>query len=217
MVDKVEEEAADQKGFKGTLNVHQVAGIYSSSILGIPTKRITLTMKSLSCFCNSGSCEHYKIGSINYAQKPRWTVEKVFTESEPEDFESAKPEMIRTSPQRLDDDIAGTSGIGNSCYNTGDYVLVKYPAKNIEYRYAAVINDIDNDESELRVTFLKICVQKMQMFRIDDNDVADVSFDQVVQKLDNIDLILKGKRIFYQFSTQAQVFECYLVKMLRSL
>lgn len=32
MVDQVEEEAADKKGFKGTLNVHQVAGVYSSFI-----------------------------------------------------------------------------------------------------------------------------------------------------------------------------------------
>lgn len=210
MVDKVEEEAADQKGFKGTLNVHQVAGVYSSSILGLPTKCKTLTMKNLSCFCNSGSCEHYKIGTVNFALKPRWTVEEVFTESEPEDHESAKPELTPTpnkSPQRLDDVVAGPSGIRNSCYNTGDYVLVKYAAKNVEYRYAAVINNIDNDENDLRVTFLKICDQKVQIFRIDDNDIADVSFDQVVQKLDNPNLILKGKRIFYQFSSEVDVFE----------
>lgn len=210
MVDKVEEEASDQKSFKGTLNVHQVAGVYSSSILGLPTKCKTLTMKSLSCFCNSGFCEHYKVGSINFALKPRWTVEEVFTESEPEDLESAERELISTqnkSLQRFDDDIAGTSGIRNSCYNTGDYVLVKFPAKNVEYRYAAVINEIDDDENDLRVTFLKICDQKVQTFRIDDKDISDVSFDQVVQKLNNPDLIVKGKRIFYKFSTQIDVFE----------
>ncbi|KAF9798760.1 hypothetical protein SFRURICE_021557, partial [Spodoptera frugiperda] len=187
MVDKVEEEAADQKGFKGTLNVHQVAGVYSSSILGLPTKCKTLTMKNLSCFCNSGSCEHYKIGTVNFALKPRWTVEEVFTESEPEDHESAKPELTPTpnkSPQRLDDVVAGPSGIRNSCYNTGDYVLVKYAAKNVEYRYAAVINNIDNDENDLRVTFLKICDQKVQIF------------DQLFKKLDNPNLILKEREYF---------------------
>ncbi|KAK0158077.1 hypothetical protein PV327_011156 [Microctonus hyperodae] len=210
MVDKFEKEAADQKGFKGTLSVHQVAGVYSRPILSLPTKCKTLTMKSLSCFCNNVSCEHYKIGSINFALKPRWTVDEVFTESEPEDLESAKPKltlMPNKYSQRLDENIAGTSGIQNSCYNTGDYVLVKYPAKNVEYRYAAVINEIDDDESDLRVTFLKICNQKVQIFRIDDNDIADVSFDQVVQKLDNPDLVLQGKRIFYQFSTPVEVFE----------
>ena len=210
MVDKVEGEASNQKSFKGTLDVHQVAGVYSSSILGLSTKCKTLIMKSLSCFCNSGSCEHYKIGSVNFALKPKWTVEEVFTDSEPEDLESAERELTSTpnkSTQGLDDDIAGTNRIRNSCYNTGDYVLVKFPAKNVEYRYAAVINEIDDDENDLRVTFLKICDKKVQTFRIDDKDISDVSFDQVIQKLDNPDLIVKGKRMFYKFSTQVNVFE----------
>lgn len=107
----------------------------------------------------------------------------------------------------MDDDIAGTSGTRNSYYNAGDYVLVKFPIKNAEYRYAAVTNEIDDDENDLRVTFLKICDHKVQTFRIDDKDISDVSFDQVIQKLDNPDLIVKGKRIFYRFSTQVDVFE----------
>lgn len=112
MVGKVEEEASDQTSFKGTLNVHQVAGVYSSFILGRPTQCKTLTMKSLSCFCTSGSCDHYKIGSINFA--PRWTVEEVFTESEPEDLESAERELTFTlKPSKIDDDIATTSGLRN--------------------------------------------------------------------------------------------------------
>lgn len=156
--------------------------------------------------CNSSeSCEHYKI------VKPRWTVEEVFTESEPADLETAKPELIPAPnkfPQRFDDVIAGTSGTRNSYYNTGDYFLVKYPAKNVEYRYAAVINEIDDDEDDVRVTFLKICKQKVQIFRMDDNDISDVSIDHLVQKLDNPNLILKGNRIFYQFPTQVNVFEC---------
>ncbi|KAF5275007.1 hypothetical protein FQA39_LY06944 [Lamprigera yunnana] len=202
-------ESADQKGIKGIINVHQVAGVYSSSIFGFPNKCKTLTMKSLSCFYNSVSCEHYKIGSINFALKPTWTVE-VFTASELEDLESAEPKLIPTpnkSPQRLDVDIAGTSGTRNSCYNTGDYVLVKFPTKNVKYRYAAVINEIDDDKNDLRVAFLKICDHNVQTFRIDDKDISDVSFDEIIQKLDNPDLIVKGKRIFYQFSTQVDVFE----------
>lgn len=70
-----------------------------------------------------------------------------------------------------------------------------------------MINEIDDDENDLRVTFLKICDQKAQLFKIDDRDISDVSFDQVVLKLDNPDLILKGKRIFYQFPTEVDVFE----------
>ena len=164
MVDQVEEEASAQMSFKGTLKVHQVAGVYSRHILGIQTKCKTLTMKSLSCFYNGESCEHYKIGSINIVLKPRCTVEKVFTESEPEDLESAMSELKPTlskSFKRLEDDVAGTGGIQKLKNNTGDYILVKLPSKNVEYRYAAVINEMDDDENELRVTFLKIWDQKV--------------------------------------------------------
>ena len=88
----------------------------------------------------------------------------------------------------MEDDVAGTGVIQNSCYNTGNYIL-------------------DDDENELRVTFLKICAHNAQTFRIDNKDISDVSFEQVIQKLDNPDLIIKGERIFYKFSTQVGVFE----------
>lgn len=68
----------------------------NGSILGLPTKRKTLTMKSPSCFCNSGSGEHYKIDSIEFALKPRSTAEEVYTEFEPEDLESAEPKLKAT-------------------------------------------------------------------------------------------------------------------------
>nr|CAH7736055.1 unnamed protein product [Callosobruchus chinensis] len=99
------------------------------------------------------------------------------------------------------------SGTRNSCYSTGDYVLVKFLTKNVEYHYAAIINEIDDYENNLHVTFLKICEDKVQTFGIDDKDISDVSFDQVIQKLDNPDLTAKRKRIFYQCSTQVDVFE----------
>lgn len=59
------------------------------------------------------------------------------------------------TPKTLDE-IVGTSGTRNSWFNTGDYVLVKFSAKNVEYYYTVVI-DIDEDENYLWVTFLKIC------------------------------------------------------------
>ncbi|CAK1584774.1 unnamed protein product [Parnassius mnemosyne] len=165
-------------------------------------------MKSLSCFCNSGSCEHNKTGSINFDLKSRLTEEEVFTDSISEqNLESVETSTPNKLPKTFDDEIAGTSGTQNSCYNTGDYVLVKLSAKNVEYRYAAVVNEIDEDENDLQVTFLKICDKKMQTFKINDRDISDVSFDQVIQKLDNPNFILKGKRIFYKFSTQVDVFE----------
>ncbi|KAL3282062.1 hypothetical protein HHI36_005262 [Cryptolaemus montrouzieri] len=90
-------------------------------------------------------------------------------------------------PQRLDDDIAGMSGTRNSYYNTGDHVLIKYPTKNVECSYVAVINEIDDDENDLRVTFIKIYDHKVQTFKINDKDISDVSFDQGIQNMDDPD------------------------------
>ncbi|KAL3287404.1 hypothetical protein HHI36_001877 [Cryptolaemus montrouzieri] len=90
IADKIEKESVDQKGFEGTLNVHQIAAVYFISILGF----------------QKGSCKHYKIGSINFALKHKW--KEVFTNSEPEDLECAKPELNpipNKSPHRLDDDM----------------------------------------------------------------------------------------------------------------
>ncbi|KAL3283967.1 hypothetical protein HHI36_018138 [Cryptolaemus montrouzieri] len=89
------------------------------------------------------------------------------------------------------ENMAGPSSIQQ--YNVGDYVLDKFPVK---YSYAAIINQIDNEEDEITVTFMKICDDKGHTFKIDEIDVSDVSFEQIAEKLPNPDLILKEKRRF---------------------
>nr|CAI5856331.1 unnamed protein product [Callosobruchus analis] len=76
MTEIVEKDASKQKRFKGTLEVHQVTGSFSRTMLGIPSScATTLTMRMLSCFCNSETCEHFKIGNITYDLKSKWSVE----------------------------------------------------------------------------------------------------------------------------------------------
>lgn len=77
----------------------------------------------------------------------------------------------------------------------------------MEYRYVSVIDIIDEEEDELRVTFLKLCDKKGQTFRIDQMDVADVAMNQVIEKLPNPNLLMKGNRIFYKFDSCVNVFE----------
>ncbi|KAF9794081.1 hypothetical protein SFRURICE_013546 [Spodoptera frugiperda] len=110
---------------------------------------------------------------ILYEDMQKLRVEDVFTDSETEN--DAGPSCITT---------------GNA-FNTGDYILVKLPAKNMEYRYVSVIDIIDEEEDELRVTFLKLCDKKGQTFRIDQMDVADVAMNQVIEKLPNPNLLMK--------------------------
>lgn len=101
---------------------------------------------------------------------------------------------------------AGSSTINQQQYCIGDYVLVTFQVRKTEYRYAAVINQVDNDESELTVTFMKICDKKGHKFVMNENDTSDVSFDQILQKLPNPDVSQNG-RLFYYFSVSVPVFE----------
>ncbi|KAK4882118.1 hypothetical protein RN001_005437 [Aquatica leii] len=55
----------------------------------------------------------------------------------------------------------------------GDYVLVQFPVGNKEYRYVAIVNQIDNGEGELTVTFIKICDDTGHTFKVDEDDVSD--------------------------------------------
>ncbi|CAH2014479.1 unnamed protein product, partial [Acanthoscelides obtectus] len=207
MSKKLQQEAFKQKGFKGTLNVHQVTGVFSSSISDLPANCITLTMRSLSCFCNTGICEHFKIGNITYDLNPRLRVEDVFSESDSDSNINLSEYKSNMPVNVVSDEVAGTSCRQHSCYSTGDYVLVRFLVKHVEYRYAAVVNKVDEEENDLRVTFLKVCDDKVQTFKIDESDISDVSFDHVVQKLESPDLILKGNRIFYKFESLVNVYE----------
>ncbi|KAK0177169.1 hypothetical protein PV328_001247 [Microctonus aethiopoides] len=72
---------------------------------------------------------------------------------------------------------AGPNDQEKSGYEPGDYVLVRFPTKNVEYRCAAMINEINEEDNDLQVTFLKICDAKVQIFRINESDISDVTFD----------------------------------------
>lgn len=85
--------------------------------------------------------------------------------------------------------------------------MVKFVTKNTEYRYAAICSSVDDEDGELRVTFLKIHEQNGTLFILNENDISDVSIDQVIQKLPVPNLITKGNRVFYQFKEQIDVFE----------
>ncbi|VEN45539.1 unnamed protein product, partial [Callosobruchus maculatus] len=74
----INEDSSKLVAFKGTLSVHQVTGsVY------FPNQ---LVMKSLSCFCNSDGCEHYKLGCVKYKQpihpNERLNISTVYTDSE---------------------------------------------------------------------------------------------------------------------------------------
>ncbi|KAL3275116.1 hypothetical protein HHI36_019887 [Cryptolaemus montrouzieri] len=85
------------------------------------------------------------------------------------------------STMEIDDAaLAGPSSINQQNYTISDYVLVKFLVRNTKYCSAAVINKIDTNEGELTVTFVKICDDKGYTFRIVENDVSDMCFNQPI-------------------------------------
>lgn len=62
-----------------------------------------------------------------------------------------------------------------------DFVLVQYNINHKKYRYAGVCSsDFDEEEGEIRVTFLKISNEDGTLFIINDNDMSDVKWEQIL-------------------------------------
>lgn len=70
-----------------------------------------------------------------------------------------------------------------------------------------LLNKVDDNDGELTVTFMKICDDKGHTFRMDEDDISDVSFEQILEKLPQPDLSPKGRRLFYYFPIAVSVFE----------
>ncbi|CAG4996748.1 unnamed protein product [Parnassius apollo] len=203
LTDGLQNETVNLKSFNSTLKIHQVKAEILRSPLESAPKAAKLIMKSLSCTCED-ECQHFNLGVLEYKNKTKLNVDDIYTDSESENMDNSQNSTMETED---DGAMAGPSSINQQNYTIGDYVLVKFLVRNTEYCYAAVINKIDTEEGELTVTFLKICDDKGHTFRVDENDVSDVPFDQVIKKLPNPDVALKGKRIFYYFNIPVPVFE----------
>lgn len=154
---EIDREVTKMKTFVGTLKVHQVTGKFFNPT-GIKSNSTEIVMKNLSCFCDNDYCVHFNIGKIGYEGKPKLNVEDVYTDSESEN--EAGPSSAVVQP-----------------FKTGDYIVVKLLGKiNMEYRYVSIIDKID-EEDEIRVTFLKLCDNKGQLFRYYADDVSDITMD----------------------------------------
>ena len=175
--------------FKGILKVHQICGnVYLPDKIGL---------KSLSCFCKEEGCNHYKLGELRYRNtlSKALAVDDIYSASENEE-ETANP---------------GPSGLSTrrQLYSPGDFVLVQLSGKrNKVYRYAAICSgDTDEDEREIQVTFLRLCDNEGTLFKVDDNDIAYVPYNQILYSLPQPELVVKGDRYFYKFSKPIDIFE----------
>ncbi|KAL3269089.1 hypothetical protein HHI36_008172 [Cryptolaemus montrouzieri] len=170
------------KSFCSTLKVHQVKGKITRCALGLPQDSEGEDESRLEFDLPDNNTNNDSIEKDVIAQK-----------------------TLRDKSNTESENIAGPNSIQQ--YNVGNYVLFKIPIRKMEYRYAAIINQIDNKEGEIAVTLMKICDAKGYTFKTNEKDVSDVSFEQIVEKLPNPDLILKGRTRFYLFKLSVPVSE----------
>lgn len=58
----------------------------------------------------------------------------------------------------------------------------QYLINKTKYHYTAVCSSVDDEDGEVRVTFLKICNHNGTLFKMDEKDVSDVPVDQIIIK-----------------------------------
>ncbi|KAK4874579.1 hypothetical protein RN001_013939 [Aquatica leii] len=124
---------------------------------------------------------------MQYKATRNHNLEDVYTDSECEG-ESRLNQNLPISESIIDEDIsqAVTCDKFNNTefeniarpnsvhpYKIADYVLVQFPIGNKEYSYVAIVNQINSEEGEITVTFMKICDDTGHTFKVDENDVSN--------------------------------------------
>lgn len=194
--------------FIGTLKVHQVYGNSK-----VPNK---IVLKSLSCLCSKdGRCYH-KLGELNYSnlknKKTVLLVDKVYSESDSEYTDSENEALVipvsTAQKQTAGFEEAECSGVGPPRYMPGDYLLVKLCSRKKTYKYVAIcLCEVDEEEGEIKVTFLKVCSKDGTIFKVNDNDVSYIRLEDIITLLPIPTIMLKGDRCFYTFSKPVDVLE----------
>lgn len=145
----------------------------------------TLTNENL-----SQMVDHFKLRSIHYQTEmsvqhgTRINPSTVFTDSEDDDIPLSTYVRDINDHSKLDSNIS-TPGVSvyshqQNLNSSGGYILVKYVTRNTEYRYAEICSSVDDEDGELRVTFLKICKQNGTLFKFNEKDVSDVLTDHLI-------------------------------------
>lgn len=133
--------------------------------------------------------------------------------------DSSDDENLQKVADRLhgkyDDNCAGTS-YGNDKENfhpnmirPKTFLLVNVPTENKknEYRYVAVADTSVDEDGEIKVTFLRCQRNSAKIFKLEQNDIAYVPCEQVVQILPTPRLQKKGSRSYYCFDEKIDIFE----------
>lgn len=92
----------------------------------------------------------------------------------------------------------------------GTFVLVEFVSgskQKIKYKYVGLCKSELDEDGDVRIMYLKNCGERNTLFKLNESDVSDVTFDQIVAILPDPMLRLKGKRAFYKFKGSIDVYE----------
>lgn len=83
-------------------------------------------------------------------------------------------------------------------YKEGDYILVRFPGKKREHKYACIVQKIF-ENSEAEVVGMNYCDESKTIFKTNDMDVSVIKYEQILKKLPQPEIIISGERLKYQF------------------
>lgn len=98
----------------------------------------------------------------------------------------------------------------NGKLELGNFILVNFKGGKrmaTTYKYLCIIDEVDEEEGELRVTSLKCVDSSKTLFTLNDNDKSDIPHEDAIGVVSEPRIVLKGERIYYKFDKPIDVFE----------
>lgn len=180
---------------KGTHSIHQV----------LTTNSEVFFYRDVSCFCMENEWTLGKFCKCFQSFKKIVLKEGVKQKRSP----IYSTDDDDTSMSSIDLDSPGVSGC-ESKLQPGAYVLIKVfrdKPNKAQYRYVGVCQEYDAVDGELKVAFFRVTGENGQLFRLMEEDISYVEFDQIISILPNPQLVMKGNRVYYRFPFPIDVFE----------
>lgn len=88
------------------------------------------------------------------------------------------------------------------------HVLVKVKSeRNIQYTYAGVAKTNVDEEGDVLVMFLKTVDDSGRLFKLVENDLSDVPYEDLIKILPNPKVVKKGRRSLFEFDEPLPVFQ----------
>ncbi|KAJ2937178.1 hypothetical protein O0L34_g19289 [Tuta absoluta] len=189
-------------------------------------KRAELKHRILSCFCKSA-----KRGFCTCFNPQTYTVHQDDDHTSSEDDlphnEEENVNKDNRAKSNKENDLQTTDNFNTDCHNlvlgpstsyvdgqkvlsAGDFLHVYVhtsTTKNKIYSYVCkALTDVEED-SDLKVMFLRVVTKDAKRFRLDEKDICYISYDDVIKILPAPAVIKRGHRTYYEFKTAIDVFE----------